>query len=79
MPGLAPLSFEQALATYVKKKSRPYQETCLREAIDALNKQKDVIIQLPTGAGKTHTYLGIVSNALNSGFRVCILCATKDN
>lgn len=76
---LISFSSDQALDTWVKKKPRPYQKTCLKEATDALNEQKDVIIQLPTGTGKTHSYLGIVSNALNLGLRVCVLCATKDD
>jgi len=76
---MGPFSFEEAMATYKKKKPRPYQETCVREAIDGLNQQRDVIIQLPTGTGKTYTYLPIVCNALNAGLRVCILCPTKDN
>ena len=79
MPKSSPFSFEEAMATYKKKKPRAYQETCLREAIEGLNRQRDVIIQLPTGTGKTYTYLPIVCNALNSGLRVCILCPTKDN
>jgi len=79
MTGMGPFSYEEAMITYDKKKPRPCQETCVREAIEALNQQRDLIIQLPTGTGKTHTYLPIVCNALNVGLRVCVLCPTKDN
>lgn len=79
MPQSNVFSFEKAMTTYKKKKPRAYQETCLKEAIEGLNRRRDVIIQLPTGTGKTHTYLPIVCNALNAGLRVCVLCPTKDN
>ena len=72
-------SFEEAMGTYKKTKPRAYQETCVREAFKGLNRQRDVIIQLPTGMGKTYTYLPIVCNALSRGLRVCVLCPTKDN
>jgi len=79
MTGAGPFSYEEAMATYNKKKPRPYQETCVMEAIVGLNQRRDAIIQLPTGTGKTYTYLPIVCNALNVGLRVCVLCPTKDN
>ena len=79
MSRTSPFSFEEAMATYKEKKPRAYQETCVREAIEGLNRQRDVIIQLPTGTGKTYTYLPIVCNALNGGLRACVLCPTKDN
>lgn len=72
-------SFEEAVTTYAKKKPRAYQETCVREAIEGLNQKRDVIIQLPTGAGKTYTYLPIVCDSLNKGLRACVICPTKDN
>jgi len=68
MFGTGPFSLEEAMATYRKKKPRAYQKTRVREAIEGLNRQRDVIIQLPTGTGKTYTYLPIVCNALNVVF-----------
>ena len=79
MPRAGFFSFEEAMATYRKKKPRAYQETCVRETTEGLNRQRDIVIQLPTGTGKTYTYLPIVCNALNLGLRICILCPTKDN
>lgn len=57
---------------------RPYQIDCIRETVNTLNGNNDVIIDLPTGTGKTFVYAPIAVEAAVNGYRTCVLCATKD-
>lgn len=53
---------------------RPYQIKAYNAVIEALRKVNRVILRLPTGAGKSHIALRLVSQTLKSGKRVCFVC-----
>ena len=73
-----PLSLEAILKRYSSVEQRPYQIDCIRETVQALNEGNDVLIDLPTGTGKTFIYAPIAIEAASNGYRTCVLCSTKD-
>jgi len=73
-----PLSLEAVFKRYRSVEQRPYQVDCIRETVQALNEENDVLIDLPTGTGKTFIYAPIAIEAASNGYRTCVLCATKD-
>jgi len=73
-----PLSLEAILKRYQSVEQRLYQIDCIRETVQALNEEDDVLINLPTGTGKTFIYAPIAIEAATNEYRTCVLCATKD-
>ena len=73
-----PLSVEAILKRYRSVEQRPYQIDCIGETVQGLNEGDDVLIDLPTGTGKTFIYAPIAIEAACNSYRTCVLCATKD-
>lgn len=72
------LSLDQILESCtVSSKLRRYQRACVEEIVEALQNDKDVAFELPTGTGKSYVYLPLTIAAVNQNHRVCILCATN--
>lgn len=59
-------------APFTAKPLRPHQETAMTLLRRSLARGvKRIVVQMPTGAGKTRTAAEIVNGALNKGNRVC--------
>jgi len=71
------LNENEVLDLYAIMEERDYQVNSIRETLDNLSKKNDVLINLPTGTGKTIIYAPIAVAAANNKFRVCITCYTK--
>jgi len=56
---------------------RKYQIDCIEEIVGNLNNGNDVLIDLPTGTGKTLIYSPIVADVAEKGGSVIVLTATK--
>ena len=56
---------------------RKYQIDCIEEIVGNLNNGNDVLIDLPTGTGKTLIYSPIVTDVAEKGGSVLVLTATK--
>ncbi len=56
---------------------RDYQIMSIKDTVDCLNKGRDILINLPTGAGKTVIYAPIVCEVSGNGGRALVLTATK--
>jgi len=72
------LSIEAILKRFQPVEQRPYQIDCMREIVQALHEGNDVLLDLPTGTGKTFICAPIAIEAAINGYRTCVLCATKD-
>ncbi len=59
-------------------KLRPYQESLVTDTRLAMTKHKRVLMQSPTGSGKTVIFSYIVSNAISKGKRVLILAHRQE-
>jgi Rad3-related DNA helicase len=68
---------ESVLERYSAVSQRDYQNACIKEAIEGINKGADVIIDLPTGTGKTLIYAPIVAEVSENGMNALVLTATK--
>ena len=51
-------------------KLRPYQDQSIREVYGSLREHKSVILQNPTGSGKTHIAMSIIKHGLRHGKRI---------
>jgi Rad3-related DNA helicase len=71
------LDLNSVLAKYAAVDQRKYQEACICDIVNALNDEVDILIDLPTGAGKTVVYSPIVADASERGYRTLVLTATK--
>jgi hypothetical protein len=71
------IDLESVLERYKKAEQREYQTTCIKDTIESINKGADVVIDLPTGAGKTLVYAPIVAEVSESGRSALVLTATK--
>ena len=72
--------FQDFLSSFQSDKFRtlrPAQSEVLKEYTDQFEKQKDVAVELPTGAGKTLIALLIAEENRRCGKRVAILSANK--
>lgn len=68
---------KSVLERYKKVQQREYQVTCIKDIIDSINKGADVVIDLPTGTGKTLIYGPIVADVAETGRNALVLTATK--
>jgi hypothetical protein len=75
--GIFPISLDSVLKTYGSVEQREYQISSIKDTVDRLNKGKDVLINLPTGAGKTVIYAPIAVEVSKNGGRALVLTATK--
>lgn len=57
---------------------RPYQEELKKQVLKAFNKVNRVMLQLPTGGGKTITFVDLASHFVNEGKSVWILVHRKE-
>ena len=57
---------------------RPAQEEIISKFTQALNQNKHILIQAPTGCGKTLAYSLVADYVIEKGGRVMIVCPTKD-
>lgn len=71
------VSVESVLDRYRRVQKRDYQIKCIKETVSLLNTGYDVMLNLPTGMGKTFVFLPIALEAAHSGFRVCIATPTR--
>ncbi len=65
------------LAKYAKVERRDYQVDAIRDVVEALRAKHDVLIDFPTGTGKTMIYSPIAARLSEIGERTLILTATK--
>lgn len=65
------------MTKYATVENRDYQRACIADIVNALNDDSDILINLPTGAGKTVVYAPIVAEAYESNLRTLVLTATK--
>jgi Rad3-related DNA helicase len=65
------------LERYKTVQQREYQIACIKDVIDGINKHADVVIDLPTGTGKTLIYSPIVADVSDKNGNVLVLTATK--
>ena len=52
---------------------RPYQSQAIRKVYDALRENQGCILQLPTGAGKTHCAAAIIQHGIQHERRICFM------
>jgi len=71
------LNLKNVLEIYKFAEQREYQIKCIEEIIEYLKKGIDIMLNLPTGTGKTFIYAPIAIETSNLGLRVCIISATK--
>lgn len=65
------------LSKYATVEQRDYQKACITDIVSALNDESDILVNLPTGAGKTVVYSPIVAEAYEDNLRTLVLTATK--
>jgi hypothetical protein len=56
---------------------RDYQKACITDTVNSLNDEKDILINLPTGTGKTMIYGPITAELFERNLRTLVLTATK--
>jgi len=71
------IDVNSVLERYAKAEQRDYQIACIRDTVGLINKHSDVLIDLPTGTGKTLCYSPIVAELAETGHRTLVLTATK--
>jgi Rad3-related DNA helicase len=71
------IDINSVLARYAKVEQRAYQKACIKDIVDSLNSNHDIVIDLPTGAGKTLVFSPIAAEASESNLRTLVLTATK--
>lgn len=71
------LSLDSILERYQKAQQRSYQVSSITAVVNGINSGIDVLIDLPTGMGKTIIYSPVATEAAESGLRVAILATTK--
>lgn len=71
------LHVDAVLRRYQGVPQRSYQVSSITAVVNGINAGKDVVIDLPTGMGKTFIYSPVAAEAAESGMRVAILAATK--
>lgn len=57
---------------------RPYQIEVKNKVFEAFNKHRRVMLQLPTGAGKTHLFTSIAKDFVDNGYCVWVLVHRKE-
>jgi hypothetical protein len=74
-----PIDVAEALGYYDRAHidKRDYQISAIKDSIDALNEDADVLLALPTGTGKTIIFIPIAVAAARKGLRTAILTNTK--
>jgi hypothetical protein len=75
--GSLEIDLDSVLERYKNVQHRKYQAKCIKDIIDSINKGTDVLIDLPTGTGKTLIYGPIVADAAETGKSALVLTATK--
>lgn len=73
------IDLASVLNRYSAVERREYQIVCIQEIVDSINKGADVLIDLPTGTGKTLIYAPVVAEVAGCGRRALVLTATKDS
>ena len=71
------VDLDLVLKRYAKAEQRDYQIACIKDTVNLINKHSDVLIDLPTGTGKTLCYSPIVAEIAENGHRSLVLTATK--
>ncbi|MCW3999523.1 MAG: DEAD/DEAH box helicase family protein [Candidatus Bathyarchaeota archaeon] len=71
------IDIDDVLAKYSKVEQREYQIACIKDIVKAFNDKSDILIDLPTGAGKTMVFSPIAANASEKQLRTLVLTATK--
>lgn len=71
------LNLDSVLKRYELVQQRDYQIACIKDAVEGINCGKDVLINLPTGTGKTMIYSPIVAEIAENTQSVLVLTATK--
>ena len=73
-----PVNFESIIKRYQIVDQRKYQIDCIEEIVSNLNDGNDVLIDLPTGTGKTLIFAPIVTEISEKGGNALVLIATKN-
>jgi superfamily II DNA or RNA helicase len=71
------IDLNAVLAKYEAVEQRDYQKACIKDIVDSLNDSTDILINLPTGAGKTMVYSPIVAEIFEHNLRTLVLTSTK--
>src|SRR6266571_5438844 len=71
------IDVESILSRYASADRRDYQIDAIRDVSEALREGEDILIDLPTGTGKTTIYAPIVADVAQRGTRALVLTATK--
>jgi hypothetical protein len=71
------IDLDYVLERYKAVQQRDYQITCIKDVIEGINKGADVVVDLPTGTGKTLIYSPIVADVSDKNGNVLVLTATK--
>lgn len=71
------ISEEECFRAFLRTEPKSYQRNIIKELNVELAKGKDVVLQLPTGTGKTFVYLPVAITAAANNYRVAILTATN--
>ena len=72
------IGLDAVLQRYTAVEQRDYQKESIKTTIQALNDGADVLINLPTGTGKTLIYAPIAAEASENGLRTLVLTSTKE-
>jgi len=71
------INLASVLDRYQVVDQREYQIDCIEEIVNNLNNENDVLIDLPTGTGKTLIYGPIATEVAEKGGSALVLTATK--
>jgi len=71
------IDVDSVLAKYARVEKRDYQVDAIRDVAEALRAKHDVLIDFPTGTGKTMIYSPVAAQLSEAGERTLILTATK--
>ena len=72
------LDSETIVRRYLKSAdSRKYQTDSINDVVNSINQGSDVLIDLPTGTGKTSVFRPIVAEFADLGGRAVVLTANK--
>jgi len=71
------IDIDEVLAKYSKVEQREYQIACIKDLVNAFNDKSDILIDLPTGAGKTMIFSPVAATASEKQLRILVLTATK--
>ncbi|MDA4128665.1 MAG: DEAD/DEAH box helicase family protein [Thaumarchaeota archaeon] len=76
-PNSFDIDVDSILKRYALADRRDYQVDCIRDTAEGLRQGNDVLIDLPTGTGKTVIYSPVVAELSEKGVRTLVLTATK--